>query len=62
MRLVQVFKVLWSEPFGYTGRSNATDVTEFTLDVQNVKHGGKVYSSIRRFVIIGTNTGHSSCQ
>jgi hypothetical protein len=50
--------VLWSEPSGRTGAS--TDVTSFTLPGSG-KYGEKVYSSIRRFIVVATGHGHSQC-
>jgi hypothetical protein len=50
--------VLWSEPQG-TVVSTATDVTRFTLG--ETKFGEKVHSSIRRFIIVATSKGHSTC-
>ncbi|KAE8447978.1 hypothetical protein EG329_009901 [Mollisiaceae sp. DMI_Dod_QoI] len=57
-----IFKVLWVEPKGTTAKANITsDATDATSDVWYGKHGEQVHSSIRRFVIIATDYGHSQC-
>ena len=53
----KVFKVLWSEPDG----GSRTDETEVTSTLLKVKHGQKVYTSIRRFVIVAADHGHCQC-
>lgn len=52
-----VFKVLWSEPMGQS-TSGQTDVT--TDEVED-STGGTVYTTIRRFIIVASGKGHSSC-
>jgi hypothetical protein len=50
----QVFKVLWFEPLGaHDGSFTSTT----TLDTQEKE----VHTSIRRFVIVATDYGHSQC-
>lgn len=49
---------------GENSRSDATsmtDVTSETWTVQQGEYGTKVYSSVRRFVVVATKTGHSNC-
>lgn len=53
----QVFKIVWSEPAGET-RTNDTRVTE---TYHTTTLGGRVYTSIRRFVVVATDFGHSQC-
>jgi hypothetical protein len=55
--LSQIFKVLWSEPYG----SGGTEITE-RAQVAKSKFGEKVYSSIRRFVVVDdSKEGHCIC-
>jgi hypothetical protein len=56
---VQVFKVLWSEPIGNTGSGTDVELSECVL--KPGKLGEKVYSSIRRFVVVANGQGHSQC-
>ncbi|CZR64351.1 uncharacterized protein PAC_14249 [Phialocephala subalpina] len=60
----QIFKVVWAEPAGENSRSDATSMTDVTSEawtVQQGEYGTKVYSSVRRFVVVATKTGHSNC-
>ncbi|KAH6682503.1 hypothetical protein B0J14DRAFT_123834 [Halenospora varia] len=52
----EVFKILWSEPAGET-RTNDTRVTETIHSTL----GGRVYTTIRRFIVVATEVGHSQC-
>lgn len=54
----KVFKVLWSEPQG-ANVSNESNITRFTLP--GTKYGQKVFSSIRRFIIVANGHGCSQC-
>jgi hypothetical protein len=56
----QVFKMLWSEPAGETS-NNETVITRDSEAISIVKHGEKVHSSIRRFVIVKEYPGHCLC-
>ncbi|KFY84290.1 hypothetical protein V500_09423 [Pseudogymnoascus sp. VKM F-4518 (FW-2643)] len=58
-RRVQVWIFLWTEPKGNgNGRGNRSDITWFT----DTQYTGEVaYTSIRRFVIWKSHTGHSLC-
>lgn len=50
----QVFKVLWSEPLG-SGKGDMTDA-------ETRSHmGQRFYVGIRRFIIVRTDEGHSTC-
>lgn len=60
----QIFKVVWAEPLGENSRSDATSMTDVTSEawtVQQGDYGTKVYSSVRRFVVVATKPGHSNC-
>ncbi|KAF8860706.1 hypothetical protein BDZ45DRAFT_672419 [Acephala macrosclerotiorum] len=58
----QIFKVVWSEPRGENSRPSTTsDATDATTDYWVGRHGEEVYSSVRRFVIVATDFGHSQC-
>ncbi|KAF4637804.1 hypothetical protein G7Y89_g282 [Cudoniella acicularis] len=54
--LDKVFKVLWSEPAGeaFSGETNVTKTDHTTLN-------GKVYTTIRRFIIVAADQGHCQC-
>ena len=59
----QVFKVLWAEPDGDGGRNNQTptlirDFTDYTVR-DNGK--GPFHVGFRRFIIVATDDGHSTC-
>lgn len=54
--------MLWFEPQGENAtKTNATEVTTFSWDVGDQKLGQRAHSSIRRFVIVATDDGHSQC-
>lgn len=54
MSVCQVFKVLWSEPLG-AGRGDLTEA-------ESRSHmGQRFYVGIRRFIIVRTDEGHSTC-
>ncbi|KAF8860709.1 hypothetical protein BDZ45DRAFT_741132 [Acephala macrosclerotiorum] len=60
----QIFKVVWAEPAGETSKSETSSVTEVTGEswtVQKGEYGEKVYSTVRRFVVVATGKGHSNC-
>ncbi|KAK3325340.1 hypothetical protein B0H66DRAFT_119375 [Apodospora peruviana] len=50
----EVFKVVWVEPLG-TGRADMTECDERS------RFGERIYVGIRRFIIVGTDEGHSTC-
>lgn len=52
-----VFKVLWSEPMGQT-TSGQTDATQDEVEDTT---GENVYTTIRRFIIVASGKGLSSC-
>jgi hypothetical protein len=52
--------MLWSEPAGETS-NNETVITRDSEAISIVKHGEKVHSSIRRFVIVREFSGHCLC-
>ncbi|CZR58307.1 uncharacterized protein PAC_08199 [Phialocephala subalpina] len=59
-----IFKVIWAEPAGETSKwktSSITDVTSEGWTVQKSEYGARVYSSVRRFVIVDTKKGYSNC-
>ncbi|KAF9870801.1 hypothetical protein CkaCkLH20_11700 [Colletotrichum karsti] len=52
-----IFKVVWSEPQGVT--TNNTLVTEKKL--MKDPYGGSFYVGSRRFIVVATDKGHSTC-
>jgi uncharacterized protein YdgA (DUF945 family) len=58
---LQVFKVLWSEPFGQGNYDGYDSETTETIEAKEGKYGEQVYHSVRRFVIVKERKGHSLC-
>jgi hypothetical protein len=52
--------MLWSEPYG-GGIENDAISQDTELYIRNAKFGERVYSTIRRFVIVRAKKGHSVC-
>lgn len=54
--------MLWSEPYG-DGKSDEDMDARGTdeLKIRDAKYGERVYSSIRRFVIVRSMGGHCVC-
>jgi hypothetical protein len=62
LNMLQVFKIMWSEPLGQGGKPKSGRYTVEELPNEtNSKLGEKAYHSIRRFVVIKTERGHSLC-
>ncbi|KAK3940779.1 hypothetical protein QBC46DRAFT_118380 [Diplogelasinospora grovesii] len=51
----EVFKILWSEPLGSGRNEHMTECEERSV------LGEKFYISFRRFIIVASDEGHSSC-
>jgi hypothetical protein len=53
--------MLWSEPYGVgKGDEEGTAGTE-NLYIKDAKYGERVYSTIRRFVVVREKKGHCVC-
>lgn len=51
-----MFKIYWSEPMGANGALSVSD-----KQVYNPGFGQQFYTGFRRFIIIATDEGHSTC-
>ncbi|KUJ10755.1 uncharacterized protein LY89DRAFT_689387 [Mollisia scopiformis] len=61
----QIFKVVWAEPKGEPRSDTASisEQTDVTVEgwTADGEYGQKVYSSVRRFVVVATGNGFSNC-
>jgi hypothetical protein len=64
LKTPQVFKILWSEPKGHLSRPEPFTKNRqgpFTEVGENIDDGVLFFTGVRRFIIIATELGSSTC-